>query len=60
MICKIALVVFAAIFPLAQIVLALYFLAGIAVRNLFLPLVTGKQCTLSDDLMIAHDMLKQI
>lgn len=59
-ICKIALVVFSAIFPSAQIVLAVYFLADIAVRNIFLPFITGNQCTLSDDLMIAHDMLKQI
>lgn len=59
-ICKIALVVFTAIFPLTQIVLALYFLADIAVRNIFLPFITGRQRTLSSILIMAHDMLKNI
>lgn len=57
---KIALVALTAVFSLTYIVVAIYLLADIAVRNIFLPFITGKQYTLSSDLITAHDMLKQI
>lgn len=57
---KIALAALTAVFPLTQIVIVLYLLADIAVRNIFLPFIIGKQYTLSNDLITAHEMLKQI
>ncbi len=59
-ICKIFLFALVAVFPLTQIVVTLYLVADIAVRNIFLPFIIGKQYTLSNELITAHDMLKQI